>query len=100
MAAKNFSSASGVVLILLLLITFPFWIAILAAVGGILAGVFGAVFGIIGSVLGAMGSIIAWPFKMLFGHWHWFPHFHLNGFVIVAILLVVALIARQKSKSA
>ncbi len=95
----------------MLIITFPFWIGILAALGGILAGVFGAVFGIIGGVFGAIAGIIggvfgviagiiAWPFKMVFGwhDWSWWPHLHFNGFVIASLIILAVLISRRNKK--
>lgn len=93
MASKSPTTTSTLLIILLLLITFPFWIGIIALIGGILAGVFGAIFGIIGGVFGALSSIFTWPFKMLFG-WHdWWPHFHFNGFVMMALIILVVLIS-------
>jgi hypothetical protein len=101
MATKSSSSSLTVVLVLLILITFPFWIGVfgfaVGTVGGILGGVFGAVFGALGGVLGALMGLITWPFKMIFGHGHWFPHF--NGYTVAVIVIIALLIARKKSKT-
>jgi len=99
MASKK-PPASTIVLILFLLITFPFWIGIIAAIGGIMAGVFGAVLGIIGGVFGAIAGIISWPFKMFFGwhHWGWWPHVHINGFAVAAIVILAVLISSRNKK--
>ena len=98
MASKN--SSSTILILLLLLITFPFWIVVIGVVGGVLAGVFGAVFGIIGGVLGAVGGIIAWPLKMIFSwhEWGWWPHFHVNGFMIAALIILVVTISKRRGK--
>jgi hypothetical protein len=100
MAAKS-SSSLAIVVALLVLITFPFWIGLFAmvvgTVGGIIGGVFGAVFGALGGLLSALMSLITWPFKVIFGHGPWFPH--INGYVVVIMVLVALLIAKRKSKT-
>jgi len=88
MASK--SSSSGVVLIILLILTFPFWIGLFGIMMGLVGGFFGIVFGF----MGAAFSIIAWPFKTLFG----FEHFHINGVLIATIILLIVLVSRRKQK--
>jgi hypothetical protein len=87
-------SSSALLIVLLVLITFPFWIGLFAAVVGTVGGVFGAVFGVIGGLLGAFFGIITWPIKALFGHGDWFPH--INGYTIVVIAIVVYLISKSR----
>jgi hypothetical protein len=101
MASNTSQKSSNTLLIfLLVLITFPFWIGFfgmaIGIVGGVIGGVFGAVFGALGGVIGAIMGIITWPFKMIFGHGDWFPHF--NGYVIAALVILVVFMARKKSK--
>jgi MFS family permease len=107
MAARNESSSTHVLLIILLIITCPVWFALAAALFGIAAGVFGAfmgvvgaIFGVFGTVLGGLMSLIALPFKILFGGWHdgwhWFPHFHFNTLAMIAVIIVVALIVKNR----
>jgi hypothetical protein len=95
---KSSSSSTKILIVLLLLITFPFWIGALGIAVGILAGAFGAFFGIIGSVLGALISLIFLPFKIVFGthDYSLWPHFNLNGFVVVMIIILVILISKHK----
>jgi hypothetical protein len=99
MTTKSTQKSSSTLLILLLvLITFPLWIGFFAAaagiVGGVLGTVFGAIFGTIGAILGAVVSLIAWPFKMIFGRGNWFPH--INGYTVAVIVIVVYLISKSK----
>lgn len=94
-------STSALLIFLLVLITFPFWIGLFAAtvgtVGGVIGGVFGAVFGAIGGIIGALMGLITWPFKMLFGHGHWWPHF--NGYTVAVIVILVFLISKARNRS-
>lgn len=89
MSART-TSSSQVLLIILLVITFPLWFSIGAMVFGILAGVAGALIGVIGGLFGMMVGLIALPFKILFGWGHsgwgffWSPAF----FISLVILLV------------
>jgi hypothetical protein len=98
MRTQSSKSSSTLLIFLLILITFPFWIGIFAAVvgtvGGVIGGVFGAVFGTLGGLLGAFFSAITWPIRAIFGHGNWFPH--VNGYVIVCLILVVFLISKSK----
>lgn len=98
---------STLLLALIVLFTFPVWVGLIAGgfglVIGILGAIFGILFGIIGAVFGVIGSLIEAIFSGLFGWGHnWnfisFPHFHLNGFGIAAIIIIVAvLLSRKKS---
>jgi len=91
------SSNSSVLVLILLIITFPFWIGILGGVIGLVAGVFGAVIGIIGAVFGAIFGAIG----AVFGIFDWFPSIHLSGFrffLVVAIIFAVVMMSRSKKK--
>lgn len=101
MAAK--SQTSVVLLLLVLLITFPVWIVVGAVLVGVLGGIFGIVFGVIGAVIGGVFALIALPFKLIFGGHFWgtdgwdgLYHIHNKTYVIVALILAVALLARRK----
>ncbi len=100
MAARTTSSTSQVLLVILLVITFPVWFAAGAALLGVAAGLFGAVIGILGAIFGVFMTLLTLPFKILFGWshagWHWFPHLHFNAFVMIAVIIVVALIIKGK----
>ena len=103
MAARNNTSSSTVLLAIVLIITFPLWFALGAALFGVVMGFFGAAVGVMGAIFGAMIALIALPFKLIFGWddwgWHGFPHFHYNGCVLLAIIIIAALIVRGRKKS-
>ena len=91
------SSNSSVLVIILLIITFPFWIGILGGLFGLIAGVFGAVIGIIGAVFGAVFGAIG----AVFGIFDWFPGIHISGFrffIVVAIIFAIVMMSRSKKK--
>jgi hypothetical protein len=99
MAARNDSSSTHILMIILMIITFPIWFAVGAALFGLVAGIFGAMLGVFGAIFGGLMALIALPFKILFGWhngWHWFPHFHFNAFVMIAAIIVVALIVKNR----
>jgi hypothetical protein len=93
------SSNSSVLVIILLIITFPFWIGILGGLFGIIAGLFGAIIGIVAAVFGAIFGTIGAVFDIF--DWTSFPHIHIpfRAFVIVAIVFAVVMISRSKKKS-
>ena len=95
------SSTSTVLLVLILIITFPLWIALLGGLIGIAGGLLGAVIGVVGALFGVLIAIIFLPFKILFGwgdwHGHWdFPSVDLNGYVVLAIVILVYLFYRKR----
>lgn len=99
MATRNASSSSTVLLAIILIITFPIWFAVGAALFGVVMGLFGVAIGVIAAIFGGLIALIALPFKLLFGWhsgWYWFPHFHFNCFVLFAVFIVAALIVRGR----
>src|SRR6478609_741354 len=96
------SRTPTVLLVLILIITFPFWIALAAIVFGVVVGVFGGIIGLIGGIFGGIVGLIGGIFGGIFGFHHWhmgFPHFHFNGFVFLALLIIAALIVNKRQKS-
>ena len=91
---------STILIVCLLLFTFPLWIGLGAGLFGLaVAGIFGGMIGIIAGIFGVIVGIIALPFKLLFGlgRGGWFPHFHFHGFLFLAvIILLVALLLKKK----
>ncbi|MDZ4716731.1 MAG: hypothetical protein SH819_14795 [Cytophagales bacterium] len=61
------SQSSTILIILILVITFPIWFGVAALVIGLAAGLIGAVFGLLAGLTGATFALLALPFKMLFG---------------------------------
>lgn len=99
MPTRNESTSTHILVIILLIITFPVWFALAAALFGVVAGLFGAMIGVFGAIFGGLMALITLPFKILFGWhhgWHWFPHFHFNAFVMIAVIIVIGLIVRNK----
>jgi uncharacterized membrane protein len=97
--ARSSSGTSTLLVVVLLVITFPIWIAVLAALFGVVVGLFGAAIGIVAAIFGACIAMIAIPFKFFFGwgDFH-FPFFQTgNGFVIL-LLLIVAFVLVQKGR--
>jgi hypothetical protein len=96
--ATRESSSSPLLIALILVLTFPFWIAIGGAIFGLVMGLFGVVIGIIAAVFGAIISLIVLPFKLIFGwgdwHGHWFPH--VNGFWLAVIIIAAAMVVRGR----
>ena len=97
-----------IIVIFLCILMFPVAIALVGGVFGIAAGVIGAVFGaiigVIGAIFGAIFGVLGWIFEGIFG-WGWdrdfdwpFNFFNCNIFTLAAIVLVIALVARSKTK--
>lgn len=95
------NQSSSLLLVLILLVTFPFWIAAAAVVFGVAAGLIGAVVGIIAGIFGAIIGLIALPFKLVFGwhDWSWhFPHGNFNGYVFLAFAIIALLIFQKRKR--
>ncbi len=93
-------SNSSLLLVLLIIFTFPIWIGIAGGLFGLIVGVFGACIGIIAGVLGAIFGAIGSVFGIF--DWFSFPHIHLSGFrffLVVAIIFAIVMMSRSKKKS-
>lgn len=88
------SSTSTVLIILLVILTFPVWIAIAGGLFGMTIGMIGAAFGIVagvfGAVFGAIGAIFGWLFNIPFGWTDW------NLLPVILIIAVVMLATRRR----
>jgi hypothetical protein len=101
-----------ILIVLILIITFPAWIALAAVVFGLVVGIFGGImgligglfggiFGLIGGIFGAIMGLIGSIFGAIFGFdswhtgWDW-PHFHFNGYVFFALLILAALVINKR----
>jgi hypothetical protein len=85
-------------IVIMCILMFPIGIGILGGVFGIVIGVIAAVFGafagIIGAIFGGVFKLFGWVF-----HPHWpFGFFHCNFFTLAAVVLIIALIVKSKSK--
>lgn len=93
-------------LAIIVLLSFPLWIGIIAGGFGVVIGIFGAIFGAIAGVFGAIFGIIGALLDAIFGgifNWNWHGpdfhvrHFHFNGFVVAAIIITLAIVFGRKS---
>lgn len=105
MSTKSSSSGSTVLIVIVLVLTFPLWLALGGALIGVIAGIFGAMIGLVAALFAGIVALIALPFKTLFGwcDWscHWpgvFSGFHDNGYVWLAMLIIAALIISKRSR--
>jgi len=97
MQARN--STSSVLIIVLIVLTFPIWIGIIGGIFGIMVGLFGAVFGIVGGIFGAVFGGLSSLFGSLFGWGFWsFGFLGCNFLTILFLVLVVALAIRPRKK--
>lgn len=91
-------TASAIVIALVCLLFFPVIVGIaggvFGAVFGIIGGLIGAVFGVIGGLIGAVFGFFGWILEAMFD-WDGPFDYDWNFFTIVAIILVVALLAKK-----
>ncbi len=99
-AMSQRSQSSTLLLILILVITFPVWLVVGGVLFGVIAGVLGALIGVFGALLGGFFALLALPFKILFGDWGILDggifHFRDNTLTIIAILILAALVVRRQ----
>jgi hypothetical protein len=105
MATRSANSTSSALLLILLIFTFPLWFGLGAALFGVIIGLCAAAFGVVVAIFAAAVAIVTLPFKLLFGwsdggwdDWGWHFHIgpHINGFMIIAIVIVIALVIRSR----
>jgi hypothetical protein len=100
------SGNTSLVIIALLVLSFPLWIALAGGLFGLLAGLFGLVIGllagaiglvtgIISGIVGATAGIAGWLFNGSF-NFDSPVHIWFNPAVLFAIALVLALLFRKK----
>ena len=90
------SSTSTVLIIVLLIFTFPLWFALGAALLGIVAGIFGAMIGVLGAIFGLLVAAIALPFKLVFGWDSCNVGFDWHPAAWVLLLVIAALVLRSR----
>ena len=102
------SRTPTILLVLILIITFPFWIALAAVVFGLMIGIFGGIIGLIGGIFGGVVGLIGGIFGGIMGliggifgfhSWHmgWdWPYFHFNKYVFFALIIIAALVINKR----
>lgn len=105
-------STSTVLIVILLILTFPIWIGLaggifglvvglFGAAIGIIAGIFGAIDGILGAIVGIIGELFGWIFGGIFDCDFYYPHVSFpRPLTLLLIILVVVLITRSKKAPA
>ena len=93
-AMQSKSSVSTLLVIVVLIFTFPLWIALAAGLFGLMIGAVGTAVGIVagvfGAVFGAIGGILGWTFSIPYG-WHdW------NILPVIVIIALVMLATRKR----
>lgn len=91
-------SNSTLLIVLLMIFTFPIWIGIFGGLFGLAVGLFGVCIGVIGAMFGAIFGVIGFVFS---GDWFSFPFIHFSGFrfvLIVALVFFIVLLSRSKKR--
>lgn len=96
MTRSNTSSGTTILIIILIIFTFPIWIGIAGGLFGLIAGLFGAAIGIIAAVFGAVFGIFGAVIGGIFGNWWPSSHFGVN--VFLAVCLVLAIVGLSKTR--
>lgn len=91
-------------IVLIVIFTFPLWIGLGAGLIGMIAGLFAGLVGLIIGLIGAIIGIFAALFDALFGwdlsdHHYTLGSTYMNGYVWFALLLVIAFIITRKNKN-
>jgi hypothetical protein len=101
------SSNNSVLLLIVLLLTFPLWIGIAGALIGLVAGAFGlvialvaGVFGLFAGLVGGIFGFVGWIFDGLFD-WDMHPfNFVVSPFLLLLFIVAVVMIFRSKQQPA
>jgi hypothetical protein len=100
MTRSTTSSGTTILIILLIVFTFPIWIGIAGGLFGLIAGLFGAAIGIIAAVFGTVFGVFGAVVGGIFGNWWPGSHFGINVFLAVCLVLaIVGLSKARKNKS-
>jgi hypothetical protein len=97
------SSNNSVLLLIILVLTFPLWIGLAGGLIGLVAGLFGlvigliaGVFGMLAGLIGGMFGFVGWVFDGLFDFdMHPF-NFVVSPFLILLFIVAVIMVFRSK----
>lgn len=102
MTRSNTHSGSTILIVLLVVFTFPIWIGIAGGLFGLVMGLLGAAIGVIVGVFGAVIGAITGVIGGVFGLFSWDrSSFHFFGFYynfLLVLCLVIAIIMVSKSR--
>lgn len=104
--SRTSNSSTTLLIILMIVFTFPIWIGILGGIIGLFFGIIGGVLGLIGGLVGAILGVIAVIFKSIFhgifgwtDHVDFWPSFHVNKYFLLAVILVVAVAIQKRQRA-
>lgn len=100
MTRSNTSSGTTTILIVLIIVfTFPIWVGIVGGLFGLVAGLFGAAIGIIAAVFGAIIGVFGAVISGIFGGWWPNSHFGLNAFLAICLVLAIVMLSKARRKN-
>jgi hypothetical protein len=101
-------STSTILLVFILLFTFPIWIGIVGGMFGLVMGLFGALMGIfagffgvlggvLGAIFGAIGEVFSWMFGGSYFDCDAFPSIHFpRPMTVILVAVVIILIFKSR----
>lgn len=103
MSTKNTSSTNTILIILVLIFTFPLWMGMLGIFMGLIGGAFGIVMGVFGAVIGVIATVVTLPFRIIFGGFDgdcplFFSGLHFNKYTFLALIIIAALVIQRKGR--
>lgn len=96
MTRSSTNSGTTILVILIIVFTFPIWIAIAGGLFGLVAGLFGAAIGIVGAVFGAIIGVFGAIIGGIFGDWH--VPFGCNTLIAIALVFAIVMLARSRDR--
>jgi hypothetical protein len=98
--------SSSVLLVVVLIFTFPLWFGLGMGLMGVIIGLAGGMIGLVAGLIGGLVGVIGWMIEgflsLLLG---WSPEsthafdldfFEVNGWTLAAVVLLIALVFRRK----
>lgn len=92
------NSGTTILIVLIVVFTFPIWVGIAGGLFGLIAGLFGAAIGIIGAVFGAVIGVFGAVISVLFGGWWPDTHFSMNVFLAVCLVFAIVMLSKARKK--
>lgn len=89
------SGTSTILIVLLIIFTFPIWIGLAGGLFGLVMGLIGAAIGIVAGVFGAFVGGIGSAFGGMFG---WHGSFGCNTLLAIALVFAIVMLAKSTSR--